>query len=151
MLTVKLISLCSAPATGLGVAPVTEGELARGVRLLVLLKRAPLLPFRLCSPAEAPGLDTASAHTYSQHAHPVSIYTQSAHTYRQHTHTVSTHIQSAYTHSQHTHIVSTPMCHLSVWHAQIQGMQSCFPNVWCQRGVMLMRQKQALQQHGCRQ
>lgn len=46
---------------GLGVAPVTEGELPWGVRLLLLLNRDPLLArlLRLCSPADAPGLDTA--------------------------------------------------------------------------------------------
>lgn len=46
---------------GLGAAPVTEGGLPWGVRLLLLLKKEALLGrlFRLCSPAEAPGLDTA--------------------------------------------------------------------------------------------
>ena len=73
----------------MGVAPVTEGELPRGVRLLVRLKRGPLVPLKLCSPAEAPGLDTASAHTYSQHTHTVSTHVQSAHTYSQRTNTVS--------------------------------------------------------------
>ena len=53
------------PAPGIekglgGAAPVTEGELPWGVRLLLvlLLKKEPRLPrlLRLCSPADAPGL-----------------------------------------------------------------------------------------------
>ncbi len=52
-----------------GVAPVTEGELPWGAKLLlVLLLRMELrLPrlLRLCSPADAPGLCTAPDHNMS--------------------------------------------------------------------------------------
>ena len=58
--------LTPAPGTekGLsGAAPVTEGELPWGVRHLLglLFKKEPRLPrlFRLCSPADAPGLCAA--------------------------------------------------------------------------------------------
>lgn len=59
--SVPQLSVDPAPAVGEGVTPVTEGELPGGVRLLLLLNKAPLPPlFRLCSPADAPGLATAT-------------------------------------------------------------------------------------------
>ena len=57
------------PDRGLGPAPVTEGGLSWGVRLLLLLKREPLLPrlLRICRPADAPGLATARQHSLGMH------------------------------------------------------------------------------------